>query len=273
MLKSIVGFLNSAEGEGLLIVGVSDRKEIAGIPKDHLNKEKIRNWIRDGISSVPRAVTPPEYDIIEVDVGEGKYVYLIEACRRDDVVYFSRESGCAYVRIGDSTNRLDLNESLELVAKKSLAKPYVVFKCKITRDPSSPTINLAFEPIFRNIGSKPAFYVTAIIDITGKGILDSQAEENIMKLKDHEFQVSAGFIPLSIPVYPIDEVKKDARIILTVDPVMSRKIKIEVKCYEMEVMSQAYYEIELTPDMEGKIIKIEPTKKRIQTLYDTWSLK
>ena len=271
ILKSIVGFLNSAEGEGLLIVGVSDNKEIRGIIKAHLDKEKIRNWIRDGVGSVPRAIAPPEYDIMEVDVGEDKYVYLIEVHKKDDVVYFSRDSGCAYVRIGDSTNRLNLSESLELVAKKSLAKPYVIFEVIDIKQVSQDEIELTLKPIVRNIGSKPAFYMTAVIEVTGKGILNSWTVDQIIKVEDHIFQFTAGFAPLTIPAYPTNELNIRGVIVLKLNPLLSSKLEIRVTCYEMEVMSRANYEVELRPSMSGEII--EPTKKEFRPYITLSSLR
>jgi len=269
ILKSIVGFLNSAEGEGLLIVGVSNKKEVKGVPRPHLNKEKIRNWLRDGIGSVPRAITPPEYEIVEVSVGEDGYVYLIEVHKKDDVVYFSRESGCAYVRVGDSTNRLNLNESLDLVAKKSLAKPYIIFEVEIVHR-GDDGIVLALHPELRNIGAKPALYVTIVIAVaSNSAIIEAYSRGGITKLSDYTFQLTTGFPPFTAPSYPgVDGTFDNKEIRLKLKKGFN-KIFVVVNCYEQEVKSTAIYSLLESDIMSNDKFELSPYKPPIFHPYVT----
>ncbi|RLF83144.1 hypothetical protein DRN44_01950 [Thermococci archaeon] len=264
ILKSIVGFLNSAEGEGLLIVGVSNKKEVKGVPRPHLNKEKIRNWLRDGIGSVPRAITPPEYEIVEVSVGEDEYVYLIEVHKKDDVVYFSRESGCAYIRVGDSTNKLDLVQSLELIAKKSLAKPYIEFEVvDYAHYVRNNVVSLELQPVIKNLGTKPGLYLTIAVEFQGIKILKSDVKGNqrvlqnvISKVSDDAFQITVGFPPQTMPIYPsISGFRVNGNIAIKFIPI-SPVPKISVGCYEREVFSYAEYEMRPNViSIKGKIIQ------------------
>jgi len=270
ILKSLIGFLNSIEGQGLLIVGVSDDKQIRGVSPEYVNRQKIVNWIRDSISAIPPAVIPPYLDFVEIEAGEGKYVYLIEVKREDDVVYFSRESGCAYVRIGDSTKRLNLDEALELVAKKSFARPCIIFEVEKVRETSEDVV-LMLHPKIRNVGAKPAFYVVALIDIMqNPAVIETRvhSRNQLKKLSDYLFQLNAAFLPLSPPSYP------------GVDSTFNDKIELKIKkgfnqigltctCFEREVMSTAayfLYEKDILSKDEFELLPYKPIFRPYVTL-------
>ena len=269
ILKSLVGFLNSAEGKGVLIVGVSDDKQIKGVHRDHLDEQRIRNWIRDGIDSVPRAIVAPYFRIVKVKTGDDVYVHLIEVHKKDDVVYFSRESGCAYVRVGDSTKRLNLSESLELVAKKSLAKPYIIFEVEIVHR-GDDGIVLALHPELRNIGAKPALYVTIVIAVaSNSAIIEAYSRGGITKLSDYTFQLTTGFPPFTAPSYPgVDGTFDNKEIRLKLKKGFN-KIFVVVNCYEQEVKSTAIYSLLESDIMSNDKFELSPYKPPIFHPYVT----
>jgi hypothetical protein len=118
--KTVVGFLNSAQG-GTLVVGMSDAKEVLGLDADYSSFGNVKRD-RDGFEQVL-------HQILINAVGEsqcvkaiktrfcsfnGKELCVIEIAPSSEPVYLKGEGSTQlYVRVGNSTRAFGVQEALD----------------------------------------------------------------------------------------------------------------------------------------------------------------
>ena len=181
IMKSVVGFLNSDEGEGILILGIRGKEraeELACIPRKLLghNKDaaesKLRNWVFSYLASIPPMITPPRlivrvFDCRECGLGcsEG-WITLVYVKRAFDALYYSKLDDAAYQRRGSETRRLSLEEALHVVSAKR--QPIVIVLMELKKvEENKVRLNL----LMRNIGSIPTNVAVSLITISKRALL------------------------------------------------------------------------------------------------------
>jgi len=249
-IKSIVGFLNSDIGRGLLILGIKGKEraeELTCIPRMFLGASKdivtskLRNWIFSYLDSIPPMVSPPRlfikiFSCEECGLrGYNGWIALIAVERAFDALYYSKADDTAYQRRGNETKRLSLEEVIRIVEAKR--QPLViVLMSPIKREENG--IHMGID--LYNLGTKPANSVASIITIDkeaklGKILLKvkpyalTRATSISLKvlpyrgertIKYHEnaktmsFQVS-GQIPFFLPVFPKMHSTTSNRVVLS----------------------------------------------------------
>ncbi|MFP3287586.1 MAG: ATP-binding protein [Acidilobus sp.] len=201
VLRAVVGFLNTQDGEGLLALGVNDpsregeRVVCTEWPskKDASEVEQhIRDIIVKHVGSIPRAIFPPLLTVkvfnCRRDCGLEKdgWLILIYVKKSFDALYYSDLEGgtCAYIRKGASTRRLTIEEAYTAIESKR--KPIVIALLEPSKVGST---NAKFSILLKNIGSKPAIQIATMIYIYKKQTIDDQPIEitsvNVKGLDGH----------------------------------------------------------------------------------------
>lgn len=118
IIKSVAGFLNS-EG-GVLVVGVTDNKEIQGLEDDYktlpkANRDSWENHLNQGVKNY-LGLQLRRLIRVGFTTLNKKEVAVVEVSRADKPVYFrDGESEQFYVRTGNSTNALSISEATEYI--------------------------------------------------------------------------------------------------------------------------------------------------------------
>jgi len=210
--KPILGFLNTIEGNGLLILGIESKAGLAvsikpingGIIKD---EEQLRSIIASTISSIPRYKQFPKLTFYKTQVNGGN-VFFVEIERVDDnCVYYSKITDYSYIRNNDETRRLRLDETLDLIARKNF--PQIFVKLEVSKKSSKEFL---YDMAFTNEGLEPGRYVMAMIglfyndgsnaSLEGKG-LDDIANLNLGRtIAKKLYQTTTAYPPDSLLLYP-----------------------------------------------------------------------
>jgi len=190
VLRAVVGFLNTQEGEGLLALGVNDpsrkgeRVECTEWPSKWKKASEVEQHIQGIISthlgSIPRAIFPPLLTVkvfncrSDCALGKDGWLILIYVKKNFDALYYSGLEGgtSAYIRKGASTRRLTIEEAYTAIESKR--KPIVI----ALLEPSNVgSTNATFSIWLENIGSKPATQTATMIYIYKKQTIDDQPIE------------------------------------------------------------------------------------------------
>jgi len=190
VLRAVVGFLNTQDGEGLLALGVNDpsrkgeRVECTKWPSKWKKASEVEQHIRDIIvkhlGSIPRAIFPPLLTVkvfncrSDCALDKDGWLILIYVKKNFDALYYSGLEGgtSAYIRKGASTRQLTIEEAYTAIELKR--KPIVI----ALLEPSNVgSTNAKFSIWLENIGSKPATQTATMIYIYKKQTIDDQPIE------------------------------------------------------------------------------------------------
>jgi len=187
IMKSVVGFLNSDTGEGLLILGVGGREraeKLVCVPRELLGQDrdvvmsKIRNWVFNYLASIPPMIVAPRllvkvFDCRDCELeGQEGWIILIYVKRAFDALYYSKTDNTAYQRRGSETRRLTLEEAIHIV--NAMRQPIII----ILMRPAVIEKHIVKLNLFaRNIGSIPANVGASLVKVYKKAkILPSNLE-------------------------------------------------------------------------------------------------
>jgi hypothetical protein len=185
LLRTVVVFLNTAEGYGLIVLGASN----PGRPGERvrrLDKDKnlfkwdkagqveahIRDTILGNLKTIPRTITPPHLGVKIFDcrsdcgLGEDGWLILVYVEKTPDAVYYSGIDNVAYIRRASITQQLSLEEVFALVESKRKPMVRVLLEPRV-EDPR----RLKFTVWLENIGYKPAMHTLCKLRVNG--ILES----------------------------------------------------------------------------------------------------
>lgn len=158
----LVAFLNKIDLEGgILALGINAKDKIPtkilGIDESLIKSEgRLRDWIINDISSIPRFLDHPTIEIEKVNLQEHKNVFLIEIHPQDaNVVYYSTRDGCAYKREADETKKIPLDETFRLVEEKRIAKVFVTLE-NLGFKEQEGIIQGDVKVVYKNLGARPA---------------------------------------------------------------------------------------------------------------------
>ena len=229
LLRAVVGFLNTAEEYGLIVLGVRDPSKpgerVKCLDKNLFKWDKagqieahIRDTILGNLKSIPRAVTPPHLGVKIFDcrsdcgLREDGWLILVYVEKTSDAVYYSGIDNVAYIRRASTTQQLSLEEVLALVESKRKPMVRALLEPRV-EDPR----RLKFTVWLENIGYKPAIQVFCKLLIS-KLVVSSDQQRAIFveSIKpDHKLSMSpvqeegSWFIleflniyPVNVPVYP-----------------------------------------------------------------------
>jgi hypothetical protein len=211
VLRAVVGFLNTQEGEGLLALGVNDpsrkeeRVECTEWPSKWKKASEVEQHIQGIISthlgSIPRAIFPPLLTVkvfnCRRDCGLEKdgWLILIYVKKSFDALYYSDLEGgtCAYIRKGASTRRLTIEEAYTAIESKR--KPIVIALLEPSKVGST---NAKFSILLKNIGSKPAIQIATMIYIYKKQTIDDQPIEITSVSVEKKRRIKGSLLPSHI---------------------------------------------------------------------------
>ena len=115
--RTLAGFLN-AEG-GVLLIGVADDRSITGIEDDYTllktpDRDRFELWLRDMLTKAIGVTATTDLQV-EFDAVDGHDVCLVtaSAARRPVFVHgAARQDATLFVRLGNSTRELDVEQAL-----------------------------------------------------------------------------------------------------------------------------------------------------------------
>jgi hypothetical protein len=230
LLRAITSFLNTAEGYGLIVLGVRDPSKpgerVKCLDKNLFKWDKagqieahIRDTILGNLKSIPRAITPPHLGVKIFDcrsdcgLGEDGWLILVYVEKTSDAVYYSGIDNVAYIRRASTTQQLSLEEVLALVESKRRPIVTVLLEPQV----EGPR-RLKFTVWLKNIGYKPAMQVVCKLLISKLVVSsDRQREVSIESIRpDHRLSESLiqekedffwilefpNIYPMSVPSYP-----------------------------------------------------------------------
>jgi hypothetical protein len=183
LLRTITGFLNTAEGYGLIALGVRDPSKPGGrvkcLDKNLFKWNKageieahIRDTILENLKTIPRAITPPHLGVRVFDcrsdcgLGRDGWLILVYVEKTSDAVYYSKIDNTAYTRRASTTQPLSLEETFALVESKRKPMVRVLLGPRV-EEPR----RLKFTIWLENIGYKPAMHTLCKLRVNG--ILES----------------------------------------------------------------------------------------------------
>jgi len=202
VLRAVVGFLNTQDGEGLLALGVNDpsregeRVACTKWPSKWKNAGEVEQHIRDIIvkhlGSIPRAIFPPLLTVkvfncmSDCALNRDGWLILVYVKKSFEALYYSGLEGetSAYIRKGASTRQLTIEEAYTTIESKR--KPIVIALLEPSKVGST---NAKFSILLKNVGSKPATQIATMIYIYKKQTIDDQPIEitsvNVKGLEGH----------------------------------------------------------------------------------------
>jgi hypothetical protein len=209
VISPAVAFLNKEDGSGgLLVLGATAPSgEIVGlepVPDGELDKVEVA--VSDRIGTTSYSPTRPEVLIVRVQETPGFSVSLVEVHPTDPLVlYYSKISSLCYRREGDESRRLPLEEVVQLVRAKRMARISLEFPGhRLEGEDFSTRMRLT------NSGNMPGKFVSVLIilpsypspdkvTLVGDGIKDvTSVNHGAAKA----FQTFAGYPPNTSFVYP-----------------------------------------------------------------------
>ena len=164
IIKPICGFLNRQDSRsGMLALGIKASKgvieDLIPFEKNKLSASQISNYLRDRTGTIGNELFPFTRNVVEVPVEEDKQIILIEVARQDSTVsYYSKVTNHAWIREGDSTAIIDLNDLVRRVEAKRIAKIFVELRSTKINDTS-----IRIDIFLKNKGNLPARSVAVIL--------------------------------------------------------------------------------------------------------------
>jgi hypothetical protein len=231
LLRTVVGFLNTAEGYGLIVLGAGDPSKpgerVKCLDKNLFKWNKagqieahIRDTILGNLKSIPRAATPPHLGVRVFDcrsdcgLGEDGWLIQVYVEKTSDAVYYSGIYNVAYIRRASTTQQLSLEEVLALVESKR--KPMV----RVLLEPRVEGLRkLRFIVLLENIGYKPTMQIVCKLGIY-KLVVSSDQQRAVFiesikpdpmlsgsatRVQEEESWFILDFLniyPVNVPVYP-----------------------------------------------------------------------
>lgn len=180
IIRSIVGFLNSSGGEGLLVLGIKTdnyekASEITGVDKNALRQLKtevtLESFIKGSIRSIPSFMN--EYKIVTKIIRYvNKNVLFIEVKNKNRYsIYYSKITDYIYIRKGQETKKLNIEDTLNLISSRNYPQIYIYLE-RSGESKSSSKIYLNFKINYLNEGVKPSNGVRTFILIGSDSKLD-----------------------------------------------------------------------------------------------------
>jgi hypothetical protein len=235
LLRTIVGFLNTPEGYGLLVLGVRDPgksgERVTCLPKGLFDwgrpgeiEAHVRDTVLSNLRSIPRAITLPRLGVKVFDcksdcgLDRDGWLVLVYVEKTSDAVYYSGIDNAAYIRRASTTQQLSLEEVFTLVESKR--KPIV----RVLLEPrlEGPR-RLRFTVLLENIGYKPAMQIACKLFIP-KLVVSSDQQRVIFiesikpdhMLSRHPVQEVVHWFtleftityPMNVPAYPYASLRK-----------------------------------------------------------------
>ncbi|MEM0004609.1 MAG: ATP-binding protein [Desulfurococcaceae archaeon] len=266
LLRTITGFLNTAEGYGFVALGVRDPSKpgerVKCLDKNLFKWDKagqieahIRDTILGNLKSIPRAVTPPHLGVKIFDcrsdcgLGEDGWLILVYVERTSDAVYYSKIDNTAYTRRASTTQPLSLEETFALVESKRKPMVRVLLGPRV-EEPR----RLKFTIWLENIGYKPAMHTLCKLRVNG--ILESsnvpmpifiQSIEPIDELRGTPIlELGLQYVielyniyPFDTPVFPgIELYKGELEAVLNTDLPEQATMTIEASIFTEDTVTQ-----------------------------------
>jgi len=238
IICELVGYLNSFESQGILILGVNDKtKEVKSIPEIIINKPRLSDKITSFIKTIPLQNNIFRLDIVPINCGENSYIYVIQITRKEDNCVFFY-NGTAYIREDHKCKRLNVNQTIDLINKKNVAKVFIGFK-NLSLDGNT----LSFSLFYTNKGALLGKYIHSnIFIISDNSNLKVVQEKNSLvdttELNPKPsggfiktYQITAGYPPTSNFIYPLQNSHFEKIKIKNIDPV-STQIMFGIQSYE-----------------------------------------
>ena len=282
LLRTVVGFLNTAERYGLIVLGASD----PGRPGERvrcLDKDKnlfkwdkagqveahIRDTILENLKTTPRAITPPHLGVRVFDcrsdcgLGRDGWLILVYIERISDAVYYSKIDNTAYTRRASTTQPLSLEETFALVESKR--KPIVILLLEPQISYTLDSTILDFTMWLRNIGYKPATQVACKFYTYKKLMVPGDPQRAIpikwlmvnneivtFPVKKEDPRVMLEFFniyPRNPPVFPRTKLSQGRlRIILDPGLLGQATVTVEADIYTEETVTRERYYINIHED-------------------------
>ena len=217
----------------MLLLGITDRThEMVGVPPEIIGdnprviEQKIRDRILSNIESTPVSPFPPRLYVRafqlknDCSIDQDGFVVLVYVKKVFDAVYYSKskKDERAYIREGDRSRYLKINEVITLVEQKE--KPQLIAIYDLT---SFLNYEANLELQVYNIGSKPAerIYARTTFSPWHKCLQDKTKEKSLC-LNNYHIKLSKtpsraevvstnkeriiidykGGFPITTPIYP-----------------------------------------------------------------------
>lgn len=280
VLKATVGFLNSAEGEGLLVLGYDEkRREPTPVSSDALRldykasarelENKIRDTIISAVKSIPRLPfqTLPLLKIKawrseECGLRPGGFIAVVHIVRTFDALYYFDDRK-AYIREGSRTRQLTLEEILRVIEAKS--RPIVVLLATQPIPQPDGSVRIVF--VLRNIGSTPASSIVAVVEIPKDPWMPLSTGGHILKDSSDVLTLQySSTVPFSAPLFP--HVNSYVRLWVSVrGDVKPHKISFRVVIHTESTRSLENLELEFG-EVCSELIELEVLDYRtMSTIY------
>jgi len=270
LIKPLVAFLNKYQSDGgLLIWGIYTKDEIPievrTFQKGTVKKEDIERLIKNNILSIPPSKNLPLIEIEEVEIKEGKTVFLIEIHPKDfNTVYYSKITNKVYIRKWNHSEEIPLVDVYKLIEERINAKLFII---PTVRKVSLENKRIEIELQYLNEGYKPAERVKSILNIKVSGkskylkinvspplinqlrcsSIECGVEKTIMIIEKYFNEVIYPFIPHKIGDLYLEEYDINSSIVIRIVNCEYRGVSeqkyeiIDGKLNEKEKKFDAYY--------------------------------
>jgi len=238
LIKPIVAFLNSLEGQGTLFLGIysggagqNKFLDVRPINKKFIKgEEHLRNLILSGLGIYPFELNKPQIDPKKITFKKG-FVFVVDVKRTNrEATYYSRITDYIYQRHNNQSTKLSLIESFSFINSKIVPRIYLKYQIKDS-EPDKIQIDLFCE----NRGFTPGKYVTGIIVLQhDENITVTHSElelkENTTTIKKYLFIL--GYPPGKLLAYPGLPMGVGSIIVQKKDTNSISIIKFEIKIFE-----------------------------------------
>jgi len=262
--KPTIGFLNTINGDGLLILGIESKvgraisiKPISeGIIK---NEEHLRAIITSSLSSIPYCKDFPELIIHKIPI-DGGNIFLVEIKRLDDnCVYYSKITDYAYMRRNDETIRLTLGETIDLIARKNFPQIFI-YLGEFSESHNELVCNLGLVneglESGRSTSTMIGFFCRDELDITLEGANVSDISDKNPRYRK-AYQFTGGYPPQTLLIYPKSVMYS---VKLKIKPKKNFNLELEVTTHEEKGFTRQNFTI------ESNIVTSKISKK--ETLHE-----
>lgn len=230
IIKPIVGFLNSIEGNGTLYLGIDTNDHqgtrnkkfekivpvIGDIIKDKYILEKMIFHISGGnIGIYPNNLNPPEIRINSISCCCGN-IFVINVQRKDNYgVFFSKITNKIYKRSNDDTYALNLQEQINFIESKRIAR--ITVNSQILNSNDASILQFSYinkgNMLAKHIHNRMQIFAdqkitleTTIKTATGtikeKPVVKSTINKENKLLNYYIYDFLAGYPPKTLYLYP-----------------------------------------------------------------------
>ena len=216
-LVELISFLNTEDGEGLLILGFDEKRktltplppdvlELKGRPTKNAVESKFRDTILSHIKTLPPNVTPPilkvkVFESSECNLSNHGFIVLMHIIKKADVLYYYDKTNLAYIREGSKKRPLTLPETFNILQRKS--RPLLELIPKQPKIDNNNNLQLHF--LIKNLGNTPATSVVIILSIPKSYGENVRAWPSNIVIEDSKniLRVQKNMMPsLNTPIYP-----------------------------------------------------------------------